>query len=133
MGILNWLKIVKNKKIHEAILEIAVNTHSPFCPIWRIFLPVYHRPSKKASWIFLFFAILNHMTSHKSNFEVRIRLSFFSSELSLPTSSGLNNSENVRNLCFVLFVLHYKRIQLQLQKSRHPYSRNTDTFFTKYY
>ena len=32
MGILNWFKIVKNKKIHEAILEIAVNTHSPFCP-----------------------------------------------------------------------------------------------------
>ena len=32
MGILNWFKIVKNKKIHEAILEIAVNTHSPFWP-----------------------------------------------------------------------------------------------------
>ena len=32
MGILNWFKIVKNKKIHEAILEIAVNMHSPFCP-----------------------------------------------------------------------------------------------------
>ena len=32
MGILNWFKILKNKKIHEAILEIAVNTHSPFCP-----------------------------------------------------------------------------------------------------
>ena len=32
MGILNWFEIAKNKKIHEAILEIAVNTHSPFCP-----------------------------------------------------------------------------------------------------
>ena len=32
MGILNWFEIAKNKKIHEAILEIAVNMHSPFCP-----------------------------------------------------------------------------------------------------
>ena len=32
MGISNWFKIVKNKKIHKAIFEIAVNTHSPFCP-----------------------------------------------------------------------------------------------------
>ena len=32
MGILNLFEIAKNKKIHEAILEIAVNTHSPFCP-----------------------------------------------------------------------------------------------------
>ena len=28
----DWFTIAKTKKIHEAILEIAVNTHSPFCP-----------------------------------------------------------------------------------------------------
>ena len=32
MGILIDLKLQKKQKIHEAILEIAVNMHSPFCP-----------------------------------------------------------------------------------------------------
>ena len=30
-----------------ALLEIPLGMHSPFCQIWRIFLPVYHRPSKR--------------------------------------------------------------------------------------
>ena len=32
IGILDWFKILKNKKIHGAILDIAVNPHRPFCP-----------------------------------------------------------------------------------------------------
>ena len=38
-----------------------------------------------ASWFFLFFAILNHINIPITNFEVRIRWSFFPSELPLPT------------------------------------------------
>ena len=37
--------------------------------------------SKMASWIFLFFAILNHINIPITDFEVRIRCYFFSSEL----------------------------------------------------
>ena len=29
------------------LLEIAASMHSPFCQIWRSFLPVYHQPSKR--------------------------------------------------------------------------------------
>ena len=36
---------------------------------------------KMASWIFLFFAILNHINIPITDFEVRIRCYFFSSEL----------------------------------------------------
>ena len=41
---------------HDALMKIAVNMHSLFGPIWQIFLPVYHRPSKNGgcficSWV----------------------------------------------------------------------------------
>ena len=36
-----------------ALLEIPLGMHSPFCPFWRIFLPVYHRPFKSAQQIIL--------------------------------------------------------------------------------
>ena len=42
-----------------ALLEILVGMHSPFCPIWRIFLPVYNRPSKRAGDLILKMAILH--------------------------------------------------------------------------
>ena len=38
-----------------ALLEMSANTHSPFCPIWRTFLPMYHRPSKRANVFILIF------------------------------------------------------------------------------
>ena len=28
----------------SGLLKIAAGSHSPFCQIWRIFLPLYHRP-----------------------------------------------------------------------------------------
>ena len=31
-----------------ANLEMPANIHSPFCPIWQIFWPMYHKPSKSA-------------------------------------------------------------------------------------
>ena len=37
---LTWFKFPKSKTINEAILEIAVDTKSSFCPIWQIFLVV---------------------------------------------------------------------------------------------
>ena len=77
MGILNWFKIVKNKKNHEAILEIAVNMHSPFCP------KLVDQPSKMASWILLILTILNHINIPILNFEVRLCWTFFPSELPL--------------------------------------------------
>ena len=51
IGMSKELIFPKSKTIHKAILEIAVDTHSPFCPIWRIFLPMYYQPSTMAPWI----------------------------------------------------------------------------------
>ena len=90
--ILNWkfvigmskeFKFPKSKTIHEAILEIAFDTHSPFYPIWRIFLPLYYWSSIMASWNVLFFANLNSLDIPTTNFQVRICWSFFPSELPL--------------------------------------------------
>ena len=47
---------------HDALMKIAVNMHSLFGPIWQIFLPVYHRPSKRAS---CFISILENLASTK--------------------------------------------------------------------
>ena len=44
---------------HDALMKIAVNMHSLFGPI---FLPVYHRPSKRAS---CFISILENLASTK--------------------------------------------------------------------
>ena len=52
-------KIAIFEIISPALLEILVGMHSPFCPIWRIFLPVYNRPSKRAGDLILKMAILH--------------------------------------------------------------------------
>ena len=77
-------KFPKSKKIHEAIFEIAVDTHSLFCPFWQIFLPVYNLPSILASWIVLLFANLNSIDIPIANVQVRICWTFFPSELPFP-------------------------------------------------
>ena len=46
---------------HDVLMKIA-DTHSLFGPIWQIFLPVYHRPSKRAS---CFISILENLASTK--------------------------------------------------------------------
>ena len=78
-------KFPKSKTIHEAILEIAVDTHTPLSPYWRIFLPVCNRPSIMASWIVLHFVNLNSVDIPITNFQVKICWTFFPSELPLPS------------------------------------------------
>ena len=69
-------KFLKSKTIHEAIFEIAVDTHSPFCPIWWIFLPVYHRPSKRANGMILIFMKICCLLSPFNEFYIRLLCSF---------------------------------------------------------
>ena len=78
-------KFPKSKKIHEAIFEIAVDTHSLFCPFWQIFLPVYNLPSILALWIVLLFANFNSIDIPIANVQVRICWTFFPSELPFPS------------------------------------------------
>ena len=49
---------------HDALLKIAVDMHSEFSPIWQIFLPVYHQPSKRAS---CFISNLENLASTKAH------------------------------------------------------------------
>ena len=85
IGMSTKFKFPKSKKIHEAIFEIAVDTHSLFCPFWQIFLPVYNLPSILASWIVLLFANLNSIDIPIANIQVRICWTFFPSELPFPS------------------------------------------------
>ena len=71
----------KSKTIHEAIFEIAIDTHSLFCPFWQIFLPVYNLPSILASWIVLLFTSLNSIDIPIPIVQVRLCWTFFPSEL----------------------------------------------------
>ena len=57
---------------HDALLKIVVDKHSQFGPIWQIFLPLYHQPSKRAS---CFISILGNLASTK------VHKAIFTSEL----------------------------------------------------
>ena len=62
---------------HDALLKIVVNMHSQFGPIWQIFLPLYHQPSKRAS---CFISILGNLAStkvHKAIFTSEMFVTFF--------------------------------------------------------
>ena len=76
-----WFKIAKNKKNHGAILEGRWYTGRKIRQFRLNWLWVLTAISKMAPWIFLFFAILNHINIPITDFEVRIRCYFFSSEL----------------------------------------------------
>ena len=52
-----------------ADLEMSADTHSPFCPIWRIFQPMYQLPSKMAGFMNSFFAILGRVVLQKTIFQ----------------------------------------------------------------
>ena len=84
-GMSTKFKFPKSKKIHEAIFEIAVDTHSLFCPFWQIFLPVYNLPSILALWIVLLFTNLNSIDIPIPNVQVRLCWTFFPSELPFPS------------------------------------------------
>ena len=48
-----WCKKPNIKIFLHGDLEMPASAHSPFCPIWWIFLPVYHQPSKRPSFSIL--------------------------------------------------------------------------------
>ena len=80
IGMFMWFKIVKIKRIHEAILE-GWSTNfgqNGLCMLTAI--------SKMASWFFLVFAILNQFNIPITYFEVRICWTFF--PLSYPCQLG---------------------------------------------
>ena len=51
---------------HDALLKILVDMHSQFGPIWQIFLPVYHQPSKRAPCFISILRNLASTTVHKA-------------------------------------------------------------------
>ena len=67
---------MKIKIIPLALLEIAASMYSPFCPIWRIFRPVYHRPSKRANGMILIFMKICCLLSPFNEFYIRLLCSF---------------------------------------------------------
>ena len=69
-------KIAIFEIISPALLEILVGMHSPFCPIWRIFLPVYNRPSKRAGDLILKMAILHCQSTKLLELTIGILCSF---------------------------------------------------------
>ena len=69
-------KIAIFEIISPALLEILVGMHSPFCPIWRIFLPVYNRPSKRAGDLILKMAILHCQSTKLLDLTIGILCSF---------------------------------------------------------
>ena len=69
--------ITNFERKHYALLKIAVDMHSQFSPIWQIFLPVYHQPSKRAS---CFISNLENLAStkvHRANFTSEMLGTFF--------------------------------------------------------
>ena len=101
-------KFPKSKTIHEAIFEIAVDTHSLFCPFWQIFLPVYNLPSILASWIVLLFANLNSIDIPIANVQVRICWTFFT----------------LRYLSWVIGAIEYRNAPLERSVSPFPRTPN---------
>ena len=49
---------------NDLLLKIELDMHSQFSPIWQIFLPVYHQPSKRAS---CFISNLENLASTKAH------------------------------------------------------------------
>ena len=90
---------------HYALLKIAVDMHSQFSPIWQIFLPVYHQPSKRAS---CFISNLENLAStkvHRANFTSEMLGTFFWCQHSFATvvesacySVGFNGGNMVKKI-----------------------------------
>ena len=77
---------------HDALMKIAVNMHSLFGPIWQIFLPVYHRPSKRASCFISNLENLASTKAHRAIFTSEMLGTFFWCQHRLAIA--------VQNLCF---------------------------------
>ena len=91
-------KIAIFEIISPALLEILVGMHSPFCPIWRIFLPVYNRPSKTVQGKIFILMILHAQIAHllKSTIEMSCSIILLRSSLQWGVF-GIN--EKSRILC----------------------------------
>ena len=78
-------KLQKTKKLTEPFWRAGGTQAETSAKFGQNRLCVSAAISKMAQWIFLFFAILNHINISITNFEVRICWSFFPSEQPLPT------------------------------------------------
>ena len=90
MGMFMWFKIAKNKKINEAILEIAANTHSLFCPNLEDFSACV--PPALQNGFVNFFVFCNfelHKYPH-NKFWSQNSLNFFSLWATLADLGGMN-------------------------------------------
>ena len=76
-------KIAIFEIISPALLEILVGMHSPFCPIWRIFLPVYNRPTKTVQGKIFILMILHAQIAYllKSTIEMSCSIILLRSSL----------------------------------------------------
>ena len=111
---------------HDALMKIAVNMHSLFGPIWQIFLPVYHRPSKRAS---CFISILENLASTKVHraivfsemlgtfFWCQHRLAIAVSRVFYPLSCGFSfsNISSTYLFSYKFWKLNYKPISINIK------------------
>ena len=87
------------------LLKIELDMQSQFSPIWQIFLPVYHQPSKRAS---CFISNLENLAStkvHRANFTSEMLGTFFWCQHSFATvvesacySVGFNGGNMVKKI-----------------------------------
>ena len=97
-------KIIKMKIFPWTVLKILVSMHSPFCPIWRTFLPVYNQPSKTVQGKFFILMILHAHIAHllKSTIEMSCTIILLRSSLQWGVD-------------------YQNHIILQFQKTNHDY------------
>ena len=106
MGMFMWFKIAKNKKINEAILEIAANKRSPFSPNLVDF-SAYVPPALQNGFMNVF--VLGNFESHKhlhNKFWSQNSLIFFSLWATLANLGGwalFLCFENSTHLYLILF------------------------------
>ena len=80
--------ITNFERKHYALLKIAVDMHSQFSPIWQIFLPVYHQPSKRASCFISNLENLASTKAHRAIFTSEMLGTFFLVSTQAGNSSG---------------------------------------------
>ena len=108
-------KIIKMKIFPWTVLKILVSMHSPFCPIWRTFLPVYNQPSKTVQGKFFILMILHAHIAHllKSTIEMSYTIILLRSSLQWGVS-GL--SVRKKFFCHEMLILDFATIAMRIEK-----------------
>ena len=90
-------KIIKMKIFPWTVLKILVSMHSPFCPIWRTFLPVYNQPSKTVQGKFFILMILHAHIAHllKSTIEMSCTIILLRSSLQWGVVCSLQKTQAI--------------------------------------